>query len=155
MRTDPAPANRSARLGGNAPITLGEALDAVPHIPRLREGVARRAAHLRAVLLTGPREWLRAGGVPLALSSLPLGDIDRTLVIRIRGALARAQPQPAEKELRVALGALFKLALAQGWVRSDPMLDQPPVMGKTGRMRVADGYVCRKLPKAWSTGLSP
>lgn len=119
------------------PVTLGQALDTIPHIPWLREGLERAASRIRAVLLTGPRQWLLAAGLPLTLSGLALKDMDRALIIRIRGALAQAQPQPAEKELRQALNALFKLALAQGWIKTNPMLKQPPVMGMTSKTDAA------------------
>ena len=119
------------------PITLGQALDAVPHLPWLREGMTRSVTLIRQVLLTGSRRWLSAAGLPLTLSELALADVDRAMIIRIRGALAQGMPQPAEKELRLALNGLFKLALAQGWIKTNPMRDQPPVMGTTSKLHAA------------------
>jgi hypothetical protein len=116
---------------------MGAALDIIPLLPGARATHRRATTSLRLTLSGEPHEWLAQAGLPPDLLGLPVARFDRDFIIRIRGAIARAYPQPAEMNLRGAMTTFFRLAVAQGWAKVSPMLDQPSVVGRSSKVVTA------------------
>ncbi len=117
--------------------SFSEALDLATLLPRAPGAIRKAASAVRKTLLVGPPDWLKAVGLFPDLAEMDISQVDRTLLMRIRGALNRALPQPAEMDLRENLQIFFGVALAQGWVANDPMRKQPSVVGRNSKLYLA------------------
>ena len=139
------PGTKSLTCATQGIITLGEALDVITLLPSASKSHRGASTTIRLTLARDDDAWLLQAGLPGALLDLPITRFDREFVIRVRAAVARSFPHHAEANLRGAFTRFFKLALARGWTASNPMLNQPTVVGRSSRRVVARARQQKRL----------